>query len=212
MIPNTPPGQRKEWLRKKHFKVLEWPSQFSRSQPHRKSLEGVESLCCPATAPKHHCSRGDLHVEEWAKIPATRDRGQWKGDATDDESSGTAAWHVEMLSAAAAESAAAARAVVTFSTVSTADNVAELPKTDYNRGVTHRDIQWENGINDKDNKWQEETSTSDVFSEYGRSTRLPAAKDDAQSPLSSSVKVGGLSSCFHLSLPPPSTPTFFVSL
>ncbi|KAI3362909.1 hypothetical protein L3Q82_011504 [Scortum barcoo] len=24
-------------------------------------LEGVESLCCPATAPKHHCSRGDLH-------------------------------------------------------------------------------------------------------------------------------------------------------
>uniref|UniRef100_A0A8C8CRE0 Protein kinase C n=1 Tax=Oncorhynchus tshawytscha TaxID=74940 RepID=A0A8C8CRE0_ONCTS len=33
----------------------------SRSQPHRKSLEGVESPCCPATAPKHHCSRGDLH-------------------------------------------------------------------------------------------------------------------------------------------------------
>ncbi|KAI3374041.1 hypothetical protein L3Q82_022608 [Scortum barcoo] len=27
MIPNTPPGQRMEWLRKKHFKVLEWPSQ-----------------------------------------------------------------------------------------------------------------------------------------------------------------------------------------
>ncbi len=26
-----------------------------------KSLEGVESPCCPATAPKHHCSRGDLH-------------------------------------------------------------------------------------------------------------------------------------------------------
>uniref|UniRef100_A0A8C8M3I9 Retinoblastoma-like 2 (p130) n=1 Tax=Oncorhynchus tshawytscha TaxID=74940 RepID=A0A8C8M3I9_ONCTS len=33
----------------------------SRSQPHRKSLEGLESPCCPATAPKHHCSRGDLH-------------------------------------------------------------------------------------------------------------------------------------------------------
>ena len=47
----------KEWLRKKHFKVLEWPSK----SPHRKSLEGVESLCCPATAPKHHCSTGDLH-------------------------------------------------------------------------------------------------------------------------------------------------------
>ncbi len=33
----------KEWLRKKHFKVLEWPKPVSRSQPHRKSLEGVES-------------------------------------------------------------------------------------------------------------------------------------------------------------------------
>ncbi len=52
---------KKEWLRKKHFKVLEWPKPVSRSQPHRKSLEGVESPCCPATAPKHHCSRGDLH-------------------------------------------------------------------------------------------------------------------------------------------------------
>ncbi len=47
----------KEWLRKKHFKVLEWQP-VSRS---RKSLEGVESSCCPATAPKHHCSRGDLN-------------------------------------------------------------------------------------------------------------------------------------------------------
>ncbi|KAI3364153.1 hypothetical protein L3Q82_010971, partial [Scortum barcoo] len=29
MIPNTPPGNAatKEWLRKKHFKILEWPSQ-----------------------------------------------------------------------------------------------------------------------------------------------------------------------------------------
>uniref|UniRef100_A0A8C7GVD1 Transposase Tc1-like domain-containing protein n=1 Tax=Oncorhynchus kisutch TaxID=8019 RepID=A0A8C7GVD1_ONCKI len=49
----------KEWLRKKHFKVLEWPSQSPDLNP--KSLEGVESPCCPATAPKHHCSRGDLH-------------------------------------------------------------------------------------------------------------------------------------------------------
>ncbi|CDQ80633.1 unnamed protein product [Oncorhynchus mykiss] len=53
----------KEWLRKKHFKVLEWPSQSPdhTHRPHRKSLEGVESPCCPATAPKHHCFRGDLH-------------------------------------------------------------------------------------------------------------------------------------------------------
>ncbi len=42
----------KEWLRKKHFKVLEWPNQSPDLNP---------SPCCPATAPKHHCSRGDLH-------------------------------------------------------------------------------------------------------------------------------------------------------
>ncbi len=52
----------KEWLRKKHFKVLEWSSQSPDLNPHRKSLEGVKSPCCPATAPKHHCSRGDLHA------------------------------------------------------------------------------------------------------------------------------------------------------
>uniref|UniRef100_A0AAZ3P535 Transposase n=1 Tax=Oncorhynchus tshawytscha TaxID=74940 RepID=A0AAZ3P535_ONCTS len=51
----------KEWLRKKHFQVLEWPSQSPDLNPFRKSLEGVESPCCPATAPKHYCSRGDLH-------------------------------------------------------------------------------------------------------------------------------------------------------
>ncbi|KAK3516426.1 hypothetical protein QTP70_011958 [Hemibagrus guttatus] len=50
----------KEWLCKKHFKVLEWPSQSPDLNTPRKSLEGVEK-CCPATAPKHHCSRGDLH-------------------------------------------------------------------------------------------------------------------------------------------------------
>ncbi len=60
MIPNTPPGQRRSGFVRSISRS--WSGlAFSRSQPHRKSLEGVESTCCPATAPKHHCSRGDLH-------------------------------------------------------------------------------------------------------------------------------------------------------
>ncbi len=32
----------KEWLKKKHIKVLEWPSQSPRPESHRKSVEGAE--------------------------------------------------------------------------------------------------------------------------------------------------------------------------
>ncbi len=32
----------KEWLKKKHIKVLEWPSQSSSPQSHRKSVKGAE--------------------------------------------------------------------------------------------------------------------------------------------------------------------------
>ncbi len=51
----------KEWLRKKHFKVLEWPSQSSDLNPIEKSMEGAETLCCPATAPKPEISGEDLY-------------------------------------------------------------------------------------------------------------------------------------------------------
>ncbi|KAI4883137.1 hypothetical protein NFI96_020587 [Prochilodus magdalenae] len=53
----------KEWLRKKPFKVLEWPSQSPdlNQSINRTFVEGVEHPCCPATAPKPYCSRGDLH-------------------------------------------------------------------------------------------------------------------------------------------------------
>ena len=43
----------KEWLKKKHIKVLEWPSQspdLNDLPRHRKSMEGDEALSCQATA------------------------------------------------------------------------------------------------------------------------------------------------------------------
>jgi len=47
----------KEWLRKKHLKVLE------RSELNRKSLEGAERPYCPATAPKPEGSGEGLYRE-----------------------------------------------------------------------------------------------------------------------------------------------------
>ena len=58
----------KEWLHKKHLKVLEWPSQSPDLNPIKKSLEGAESTYCPATAPKPEGS-GGLYGGV-AKIPA----------------------------------------------------------------------------------------------------------------------------------------------
>ena len=61
----------KEWLRKKHFKVLEWPSQSPDLNPIEPPLWRELKVRVAQQQPQNITALEEICMEEWAKIPAT---------------------------------------------------------------------------------------------------------------------------------------------
>ena len=59
----------KEWLRKKHLKVLEWPSQSPDQNPIENLWREVK-VCIAQRQPRNLKDLEKVCMEEWAKIPA----------------------------------------------------------------------------------------------------------------------------------------------
>ncbi|KAK3524681.1 hypothetical protein QTP86_000649, partial [Hemibagrus guttatus] len=60
----------KEWLRKKHFKALEWPSQSPDLTPIENLWRELK-ICVAQRQPQNITALEEICMEEWARLPAT---------------------------------------------------------------------------------------------------------------------------------------------